>query len=113
MAVGINYSRFLFAEIGHNRSYVYRMGFIPTNSTTITYGAEVSYLNGLVVALKAQAGIHLLFIDLSVAPILRTDFRSASLKLRPEIGFGNQSFDLNYGYNAGVINDNFEKLAVL
>jgi len=75
----------------------------------MTYGAEVSYLNGLVVAPKVQARIHLLFIDLSVAPILYTDFRSASLKIRPEIGFGSQSFDLNYGYNASVINDKFEK----
>jgi hypothetical protein len=110
MSFGLNYSRNLFVDVAHYRSYVYRMGALPLYSTSLSYGSEFSYLNGLVVAPKIQACLHLLFLDLSLAPVLYTDFSSTSLQLRPEIGLGGSNFDLNYGYNAALTNPAFTKL---
>lgn len=107
---GLNYSRYLFGEIGHYRNYVYRMGALPIFSTSLTYGCEVSYLNRMVVAPKVQARMHLYFFNASIAPVLYTDFRTTSLRLRPEAGLGGKGFDINYGYNVGITNTDFEQL---
>ncbi|MDB5236532.1 MAG: hypothetical protein JWR44_3525, partial [Hymenobacter sp.] len=86
------------------------MGVLEIFSTSLTYGSEFSYLNGLVVAPKVQARLHFYFFNASLAPILYTDFSTASLKLRPEMGIGNHRFDVNYGYNANLVNNDFTKL---
>ena len=110
LLVGGNFSRYAFAEVGHYRNYIYRMGALPIYSTSLMYGCEVSYLDQLIIAPKVQARAHLYFFDVSIAPILYTDFSATSFVLRPEAGVGNHHFDINYGYNARLTNNNFEKL---
>ncbi|GAB2967119.1 hypothetical protein GCM10027048_42210 [Hymenobacter coalescens] len=109
VTLGLNYGRYLFAEVGHYRSYVYRMGALPLYSTAWHYGCEVSYLDRLVIAPKVQARVHVVFANVGLAPVLYTDFDAVSLKLRPEIGFSLSNVDVNYGYNAGVVNNEFDK----
>ena len=109
VAVGINYATYLFGEVGHYRSYVYRMGALPLLSSSLTYGSEVSYLDGVVVAPKIQGRVHVLFFTASLATLLYTNFSSSSLKLRPEIGLGNHRVEVNYGYNATLVNPDFIK----
>ena len=109
VALGINYAPYLFAEVGHYRSYVYRMGALPLLSSSLTYGSEFSYLDGVVMAPKMEGRVHVLFFNASLASLLYTDFSSSSLKLRPEIGLGSHRIGLNYGYTATLVNQDFTK----
>ncbi|MBG8555553.1 hypothetical protein [Hymenobacter guriensis] len=107
VVLGLNYSRYLFGEVGYFRSSVYEMGGFEMNSTTLSAGSEFSYVDRLLVAPKVQARVQLFFLQASLAPILYTDFKQASLKLRPEIGLGLYNGGLSYGYNAGIVNNSF------
>jgi hypothetical protein len=104
VALGINYAPYLFAEVGH-----YRSGALPLLSSSLTYGSEFSYLDGVVVAPKMEGRVHVLFFNASLASLWYTDFSSSSLKLRPEIGLGSHRIGLNYGYTATLVNQDFTK----
>ena len=108
VVLGLNYSRYLFGEVGYFRSHVYEMGGLETNSSTLAYGGEFSYVDRLIVAPKLQARVQLFFLQASLSPILYTDFRQSSLKLRPEIGLGLYNGGVTYGYNVGIINSTFQ-----
>lgn len=108
VVLGLNYSQYLFGEVGYFRSYVYEMEGFEMHSTNLAYGGEFSYIDRLVVAPKVQARVQLFFLQASLAPILYTDFKQMSLKIRPEIGLGLYNGSLSYGYNAGIVNNHFQ-----
>ncbi|MFL5730578.1 MAG: hypothetical protein ACJ75J_13915 [Cytophagaceae bacterium] len=111
LTLGANYSRYFFGEIGHYRSYVWEAGGFPTLSTLMSYGSEVAYLDKLVAGPKIQARMHAYIFNGSISSILYTDFKNGyCVKLRPELGIGLWNFDLNYGYNFGIVKNEFDQV---
>lgn len=108
VVLGLSYFRYLFGEVAYFRSHVYETGGFETNSSTLTYGSEFSYVDRLVVAPKVQARVQLYFLQASLTPIFYTDFKQTSLKLRPEIGLGLYNGGVAYGYNVGITNGAFQ-----
>ncbi len=111
LSIGFDFSKFLFAEIGHYRSYVWEAGGFPTLSMLMNYGCELSYIDNVIIAPKIQGRIHAYFFNASLTALYYTDiFDKYALKLRPEIGLGLWNFDVNYGYNIGIAKNEFEKV---
>jgi hypothetical protein len=111
LVLGVNFTKFLYGEIGHYRSYVYEVGGFPIESTLINYGAEFSYFDKLIVAPKIQARIHVFIFNASLSSIFYTDITNDySLKIRPEMGIGLYNLDINYGYNIGILNNEFKQV---
>ena len=110
IAVGLNYGNYLFGEVGYYSSYVWEAGGFPTLSTTMNYGFEFSHIDNFILAPKVQARVHAYFFNGSLSALFYTDFNQGyAVKLRPEFGVGLYNFDINYGYNIGVYNDNFDR----
>lgn len=108
--VGIDFSKYLYVDIAYYRSYIWEAGGFPALSTTMNYGMEFSYFDDLVIAPKIQGRIHVLFFNTSLTALMYTNLRKEySIKLRPEIGIGLWNFDINYGYNIGIYNNDFNQ----
>lgn len=111
LTVGIDFGQYFYGEIGHFRNYVYEVGGFPMSSQMMNYGCEFSYYDKLIVAPKVQGRVHLYFFNASAAALLYTDISdNYSFKIRPEIGVGLWNFDINYGYNIGVVNNDFRNI---
>ena len=110
VAVGIDFSKYLYGELNYYRSYIWEAGGFPSSSSTTNFGAEFSYFDKFVVAPKIQGRIHAYFFDASLAALYYTDLRNNyAIKLRPEIGLSLWNVDINYGYNIGIYKNGFEQ----
>lgn len=112
MSFGIQYSKYLYGEIGYFKSFVLEAGGFPYASTVMNYSCEFTTIgNDLILGPKIQGRIHLWTVNLSLASIFYTKLNSSyALKLRPEIGIGLWNFDLNYGYNIGLMKNDLEQV---
>jgi hypothetical protein len=109
ISAGFNYGNYMFGEAGYYRSYVWEAGGFPTLSSTMNYGLEFSHIDNLILAPKVQGRIHAYFFNGSLSALCYADFNLGyAIKLRPEIGIGLWNLDINYGYNIGIYNDNFD-----
>lgn len=110
LTVGVDFSRYLYGEIGYYRSDIWELGGFPTLSTTMIYGAEFSNFDKFVVAPKIQGRIHAYFFNASLTGLYYTDLEGRStIRLRPEIGVGLWNLDINYGYNIGIYSNDFSR----
>jgi len=109
LTIGIDFSKYLFGEIGYFHSYIMEAGGFPVFSTTMNYGAEFSHLDNFILAPKIQGRIHVGLLNTSLTALCYTDFKYGyAVKIRPEIGIGLWNFDINYGFNIAVFKDNFD-----
>ncbi|MCT4640349.1 MAG: hypothetical protein N4A72_21805 [Bacteroidales bacterium] len=108
--MGISFSKYLYGEVGYYRSYIWEAGGFPVLSSTMSYGAEFSYFDKFVLAPKIQGRVHFLFFNASLSALYYTDLKKDyAFKLRPEIGVGLWNLDINYGYNIGIYNNDFNR----
>ncbi|NMM47613.1 hypothetical protein [Marinigracilibium pacificum] len=107
---GINYSQYLFGEVGYYKSHIFEAGGFPTLSKTMIYGSEFSHIDELIIAPNIQGRIHAYFFNTGLAALCYSDLNSEfAIKLRPEIGLGLWNFDINYGYNINIYSENFTR----
>ncbi len=72
---------------------------------------EFSYLDNLILAPKVQGRVHFYFVNASLSALYYSNLKDKyAVKLRPEIGVGLWSLDMNYGYNIGIVKNEFEKV---
>jgi len=80
-------------------------------SSTMNYGTEFAYNNELILAPKIQGRFHITFFNTSLAALFYSNLnKKYAFKIRPEIGVGLWKFDLNYGYNIGIITNNLSSI---
>ncbi|WP_210489684.1 hypothetical protein [Rufibacter aurantiacus] len=110
LTIGLNYGRYAYGEVGYFKHYVYEAGGFPVSSYGINYGLELSYIDEVVLAPKVQGRFHFYFLNASLSALYYSNLaKEYAIKLRPEIGIGLQNFDINYGYNIGVVKDDFTR----
>lgn len=110
LSVGLNYSKYMFGELGYYRSYIWEAGGFPATSTTMNYAVEFSYADDLVITPKIQGRLHFYYFNLSLSALYYSDLKGKyAIKLRPEIGVGLLYLDINYGYNINIYKNEFEK----
>ncbi len=111
LTVGIDFSKYLYGDLGYYRSDIWELGGFPVLSTTMIYGAEFSKFDQFVIAPKVQGRIHAYFFNASLTGLCYTDLQGKySFRLRPEIGLGLWNLDINYGYNIGIYSNDFSRI---
>lgn len=96
-----------FAEIGIG---IKRHETFGIHSNTLVYGIsnEIKLSNDFIWGLKASVWGGTTGINLGLNLINYTNFDKSTLRFRPEIGSGTDSFRFFYGYNLAITNKNFE-----
>lgn len=110
ISLGFSGAGYLYGELGYFRSHIFEAGF-PLVATTLNVAMEISHRDQFLLAPKIQGRIYYSFFTGALSILYYTDTKDkSSLRLRPELGIGLWNFDLMYGYNLRLYQNEFTRL---
>jgi hypothetical protein len=111
LMLGAHIARYPTLEIGYGKYTSDNNSKIPFSSG-YSISVENYFVDTYTAAPKIAYWNNVLFLNFGVSVPWYFDFKGeSSLKVRPEIGFGYQSFKVNFSYNISIYNKEMDNIS--